>query len=157
TPADIQPLMLFYQTGRREGDFDDGIEEAVQALLVSPEFLFRMEQDPRGSAPGSVHRLTTAEIASRLAFFLWSTIPDDQRLDLAEGGKLTDPVVLEQQVRRLLDDPRSEALVTNFGGQWLYTRNITTVRPDPGLFRFDASLREGLQKETTLFFDSILR
>src|SRR5260370_15998119 len=116
-----------------------------------------MEQDPRGRAAGNVHRISDLELASRLSFFLWSTIPDDQLLDLAEHGKLRDPVVLQQQVRRLLDDPRSDALVSNFGGQWLYVRNIATVRPDPGVFKFDASLREAMQKETTLFFESILR
>jgi mono/diheme cytochrome c family protein len=156
-PSDVQPLLVFYESGRRESDFDSGIEEALTALLVSPEFLFRMEQDPRGSAPRSVHRLSDLELASRLSFFLWSTIPDDQLLELAGHRKLMDPPVLQEQVQRMLDDPRSSAFVGNFGGQWLYTRNIATVRPDPGLFRFDASLREALQKETALFFDSILR
>jgi len=157
TPSDIQPLLTFYESGRRDSDFDAGIEEALRALLVAPEFLFRMERDPRGNAAASVYRVSDLDLASRLSFFLWSSIPDDQLLDLAEHNKLRDPVVLQQQVRRMLDDPRAQALVNNFGGQWLYLRNITTVRPDPGIFRFDASLREAMEKETALFFDSILR
>jgi hypothetical protein len=155
TPADVQPLLTFYERGRREGDFDAGIEQALEALLVSPEFLFRMEHDARGAA--GVHRISDVELASRLSFFLWSTIPDDQLLDLAERGKLKDPAILQQQVRRMLADPRADALVGNFGGQWLYFRNVATVRPDPDIFRFDASLREALQKETSLFFGSMLR
>jgi mono/diheme cytochrome c family protein len=160
TPSDIQPLMPFYESGRRAGDFDAGIEQALEALLVAPEFLFRMEQDPRvrvSGAAGRVHRISDVELASRLSFFLWSSIPDEELLQLAEHGTLKDPAVLQQQVRRMLDDPRSQALVSNFGGQWLYFRNVATVRPDPDVFRFDASLREALQKETALFFDSVLR
>jgi hypothetical protein len=157
TPPDVQRLLPFFERGRREGDFDTGIEAALDALLVAPEFLFRMEQDPRGTPAGSVHRIGDLEMASRLSFFLWSTIPDNRLLDLAEHGRLGNPVVLEQQVRRMLNDPRSEALVGNFGGQWLDLRNIATVRPDPDVFRFDLSLREAMQKETTLFFESILR
>jgi hypothetical protein len=158
--ADVQPLLAFYERGRREGDFDAGIENALEALLVAPEFLFRIEraeQDPRAAAAGRVHRISDVELASRLSFFLWSSIPDAELLDVAEHGKLKDPAVLQQQVRRMLDDPRSEALVGNFGGQWLYFRNVATVRPDPDIFRFDVSLREALQKETALFFDSMLR
>jgi cytochrome c553 len=156
-PTDVQPLLAFYERGRREADFDSGIEQALEALLVAPEFLFRAEQDPRGAAAAGVHRISDLELASRLSFFLWSSIPDDELLDAAEHGKLKNPAVLQEQVRRMLDDPRSQALVSNFAGQWLYTRNIATVRPDPGLFRFDVSLREAMQKETALFFDSILR
>jgi Protein of unknown function (DUF1592)/Protein of unknown function (DUF1588)/Protein of unknown function (DUF1585) len=115
-----------------------------------------MEQDPRGAAP-RVHRVSDIELASRLSFFLWSSIPDDELSAVAERGKLKDPAVLEQQVRRMLDDPRSQALVANFGGQWLYFRNVATVKPDPDIFRFDVSLREALQKETSLFFESVVR
>jgi mono/diheme cytochrome c family protein len=156
TPADVTPLLAFYERGRHPGDFDAGIEQALKALLVSPEFLFRIEHDPPPAA-SPVQRITDVELASRLSFFLWSSIPDDQLLDLAEHGRLSDPATLQQQVQRMLDDPRSQALVTNFGGQWLYLRNIATVRPDPDIFRFDVALREGLQNETTLLFDSILR
>ena len=156
TPADVTPLLAFYERGRHPGDFDAGIEQALKALLVAPEFLFRIEHDPAGAA-GSVHRVSDVELASRLSFFLWSSIPDDRLLDLAEHGRLSDPATLQQQVQRMLDDPRSQALVTNFGGQWLYLRNIATVRPDPDIFRFDVALREALQNETTLLFDSILR
>jgi hypothetical protein len=156
TPADVTPLLAFYERGRHPGDFDAGIEQALKALLVSPEFLFRIEHDPPDAA-GPVQRITDVELASRLSFFLWSSIPDDRLLDIAEHGRLSDPATLQQQVQRMLDDPRSQALVTNFGGQWLYLRNIATVRPDPDIFRFDVALREGLQNETTLLFDSILR
>ena len=157
TTADVQPLLAFYERGRRDGDFDDGIEKALEALLVSPEFLFRMEQDPRGGGAARVHRVSDVELASRLSFFLWSSIPDDELLEAAEHGKLKDPAVLQKHVRRMLDDPRSQALIANFGGQWLYFRNVATVKPDPDIFRFDVSLREALQKETALFFDSMVR
>jgi mono/diheme cytochrome c family protein len=158
TDADLKPLLAFYQDGRAERDFDFGIEKALRALLVSPDFLFRVEQDPRGSAPGSVYRISDLELASRLSFFLWSSVPDDQLLDLAEAGKLKDPAVLEQQVRRLLDDPRSDSLVSNFAGQWLYIRNLATQKPDPDAFpEFDESLRTSFQSETELFFRNILR
>jgi hypothetical protein len=156
TPADVTPLVAFYERGRHSGDFDAGIEQALKALLVAPEFLFRIEHDPPG-AGGRAHRVTDVELASRLSFFLWSSIPDERLLDLAEHGRLSDRATLQQQVRRMLNDPRSQALVTNFGGQWLYLRNMETVRPDSDIFRFDVALRESLQKETTLLFDSILR
>jgi hypothetical protein len=158
TEADLKPLLTFYRSGREERDFDFGIEKALRALLVSPDFLFRIEQDPQGSAPGSVYRISDLELASRLSFFLWSTGPDDQLLDLAEKGTLKDPAVLDQQVRRLLDDPRAESLVTNFAGQWLYIRNLTQMKPDPDIFpEFDESLRQSFQRETELFFQNILR
>ena len=143
TDADLKPLLAFYRSGREERDFDFGIEKALRALLVSPDFLFRIEQDPPGSAPGSVYRISDLELASRLSFFLWSSVPDDQLLDLAEKGKLKDPAVLDQQVRRLLDDPRAESLVANFAGQWLYIRNLAQQKPDPDVFpEFDESLRQ---------------
>jgi mono/diheme cytochrome c family protein len=158
TDADLKPLLAFYQNGRRDGDFENGIEKAVRAMLASPDFLFRVEHDPPGTTPGSVYRISDLELASRLSFFLWSSIPDDELLHLAEKGKLKDPLVLEQQVRRMLDDPRSDSLVTNFAGQWLYIRNMGQVKPDPDAFpEFDESLRQSFQRETELFFQNILR
>jgi mono/diheme cytochrome c family protein len=158
TDADLKPLLAFYQKGRAARDFDLGIEKALFAMLVSPDFLFRTEQDPRGSAPGSVYRVSDFELASRLSFFLWSSVPDDQLLDLAEKGKLKDPAVLDQQVHRLLDDPRADSLVSNFAGQWLYIRNLSQQKPDPDAFpEFDESLRQAFRQESELFFRNILR
>ncbi len=158
TDADIQPLMTFYKSGRQDGDFDSGIEKALRAMLVSPDFLFRVEHDPRGKAPGTVYRVSDLELASRLSFFLWSSIPDDTLLDLAEKGKLKDPAVLAQQVRRMLDDPKSEALVDNFGSQWLTLRNLALAKPDPDAFpEFDESLRQGFYTETSLFLQNLFR
>jgi mono/diheme cytochrome c family protein len=157
TPADTQPLYAFYEKGRAGADFESGIQNALQAMLVSPEFLFRIEQDPPRAVAGKTYRISDNELASRLSFFLWSTIPDDQLLDLAERGKLKDPVVLQQQVRRMLDDPRSDALISNFAGQWLTLRNIETVKPDPVIFPFDESLRQSFMMETQLFVNSIFR
>ena len=158
TDADLKPLLVFYRSGRAERDFDFGIEKALRALLVSPDFLFRIEQDPPDTAPGSVYPIGDLELASRLSFFLWSTVPDDQLLDLAEKGTLKDPAVLDQQVRRLLDDPRADSLVSNFAGQWLYIRNLALQKPDPDVFpEFDESLRRSFQRETELFFQNILR
>jgi hypothetical protein len=158
TDQDIKPLLAFYDRGRAEGDFDHGIEKALSATLVSPDFLFRMERDPKGAAPGSVYRLGDFALASRLSFFLWSTIPDDRLLDLAAQGKLKDPVVLQQQVARMLDDPKSQALVDNFAGQWLYLRNLQLSKPDPDEFpEFDDSLRQAFRTETSLFFQNVLR
>ena len=158
TDADIKPLLAFYASGRREGDFEHGIEKAMRAMLVSPDFIFRIEHDPRSAAPGTVYHLSDVELASRLSFFLWSSIPDEELLGLAEKGRLQDPAVLQAQVRRMLDDPRSQALVSNFAGQWLSLRNLAIVRPDPDAFpEFDESLRQSFQRETELFFESILR
>jgi mono/diheme cytochrome c family protein len=158
TDVDVNPLLAFYQAGRRQGDFDDGIQNALEAMLVSPDFLFRVERDPRGAAPGTVYRLTEFDLASRLSFFLWSSIPDDRLLKLAEQRKLNNHAILEREVRRMLDDPRSQALVSNFGGQWLHLRNLETARPDPQVFSdFDGSLRRAFRRETELFFESILR
>jgi hypothetical protein len=158
TDADVKPLMAFYEAGRADGDFDHGVEMALRALLVSPDFLFRIERDPAGKAAGSVVRVSDFDLASRLSFFLWSSVPDDQLMDLAARGTLHDPAVLEQQVRRMLDDERSQALVTNFAGQWLYLRNLAGQRPDPDAFpEFDESLRQAFRQETDLFFQSFLR
>jgi mono/diheme cytochrome c family protein len=156
--ADIKPLLAFYERGRAEGDFDHGIEKALGAMLVSPDFLFRVERDPKDCPAGTVYRLNDFALASRISFFLWSSIPDDQLLDLAEQGKLKDPVVLRQQVGRMLDDPRSQSLVDNFAGQWLYLRNLELAKPDPDVFpEFDENLKESFRTETSLFFQNILR
>lgn len=156
--ADINPLLGVYRVARRESGFNGGIEMALRAVLVSPDFLFRVERDPAGAAPGSVHRISDFELASRLSFFLWASIPDDQLLGLAAQGKLKDPGVLEQQVARMLDDPKSKAFVSNFAGQWLYLRNLAADKPDPDEFpEFDNSLREAFEQETELFFRSIVR
>jgi hypothetical protein len=158
TNADISPLMAFYQMGHRDGNFEKGIEMALRAMLVSPDFLFRIERDPVGAAPSSVHRVNDFELASRLSFFLWSSIPDDELLNLAEQGKLKDAAVVAAQVNRMLDDRRSKAFVSNFAGQWLYLRNLAQVKPDPDVFpTYDTSLRLAFQRETELFFNAILR
>jgi mono/diheme cytochrome c family protein len=155
---DIRPLLAFYRSGREEGDFDHGIELALGAMLVSPDFLFRVELDPRGAAPGQIYRISDHELASRLSFFLWSSIPDDELLKLADQGKLRDQAMLEAQVRRLLDDPRSDALVNNFGAQWLYLRNLASAKPDADAFpEWDESLRHAFRQETELFLRSIFR
>ena len=157
TNADVDPLYGFYQRGRRTGDFEAGIQSAIEAMLVSPEFLFRIERDPRGVAQGQAFRISDVELASRLSFFLWSTIPDAELLDLAERGRLKDAATLERQVRRMLDDPRADALVSNFVGQWLQLRNVETVKPDPIIFPFDEALRQAFFTETSLFVSSIFR
>ena len=158
TDEDLRALLNLYRPGRSEGGFEAGITMALQGILVSPDFLFRVERDPANLAPGAAYRLSDLELASRLSFFLWSSIPDDPLLEVAARGKLKDPAVLEQQVRRMLADSRSKALVDNFAGQWLYLRNMRTVRPDPeGLPEFDENLREAFQRETELFLESMLR
>ncbi|HEU0178314.1 MAG TPA: DUF1592 domain-containing protein [Blastocatellia bacterium] len=158
TETDLNPLLAFYERGRRERDFDYGIQSAIEAMLVSPDFLFRVERDPKTAGSGEVYRLNDFELATRLSFFLWSSIPDDELLNLAERGKLKNPLVLQQQTRRMLDDPRSQAFVSNFGGQWLQLRNLETIKPDPDLFPgFDEGLRQSFRRETELFFESVLR
>jgi mono/diheme cytochrome c family protein len=158
TDSDVQDLFTFYQSGKVEGGFEEGIATALQRILVDPEFLFRVEKDPSNIPPGTAHRVTDLELASRLSFFLWSSIPDDQLLQVAEKGELGKPEVLEQQVKRMLVDPRSEALVKNFAGQWLYLRNVEQVWPNPDVFPdFDANLRESFKKESELFFASQLK
>jgi hypothetical protein len=158
TDADVTPLMAFYEQGKQAGDFDSGIQSALEAMLVSPDFLLRVERDPKNAAPGSAYRLNDLELASRLSFFLWSSIPDDELLNLAEQGRLSAPTVLQQQIRRLLDDPRSQSFVSNFGGQWLHLRNLETSKPDPDVFpAYDENLKLAFERETELFFESILR
>jgi hypothetical protein len=158
--ADWKPLLAFYQSARAKGDFDYGIRKAIEAILVAPDFLFRVETDPPAAAKGigRNHRISDVELASRLSFFLWSSVPDETLLELAEKSKLSNPAELSRQVNRMLDDPRSFAFVSNFAGQWLQIRNLATVRPDPIAFAdFDESLRYSMQRETELFFDSIVR
>jgi mono/diheme cytochrome c family protein len=158
TDADLQVPMKFYKEARAEGHFETGVEMALRAVLVSPEFLFRVEQDPANVAPNSSYRISDLELASRLSFFLWSSIPDDQLLDAAIQGKLKTPAVLETQVRRMLADTRSRALVNNFAEQWLYLRNLSSITPDMRLFPdFDDNLRQAFREETELFFESIMR
>jgi hypothetical protein len=156
--ADIQPLLNFYREGRKTGDFDKGIEMAVRRILSDPQFVFRFERDPANIQAGTAHRVTDLELASRLSFFLWSSIPDDELLAVAEQGKLKDPAVRQQQVRRMLKDSRSQALVTNFSGQWLYLRELKNRNPDLIMYPdFDDNLRQGFQRETELLFDSVVR
>jgi mono/diheme cytochrome c family protein len=156
-PADVAALMEFYQSGRSEGgSFDDGIEAALQRLLTDPKFVYRDEAEPAGLAAGRSYHISDVEMASRLSFFLWSSVPDDQLIDLAAQGKLKDPVVLEQQVKRMLADPKSNALVSNFTGQWLGVRSLQTSEPVVNLFPdFDDNLRAAYQREVELFFGSI--
>jgi cytochrome c551/c552 len=158
TAADLQGPLRLYREARAEGGFEAGIEMALSAVLVSPEFLFRVEPDPAGVPPNTVYRVSDVELASRLSFFLWSSIPDDELLDVAVAGKLHQPAVLERQVRRMLADPRSRALVSNFASQWLHLRNLDSITPDMRLFPdFDDNLRQAFRRETELFFDSVLR
>jgi len=158
TDADTELLLSFYQKGRNQGGFERGIEEALRLILASPHFLFRAEPDPAGAAPGSISRASDLELASRLSFFLWSSIPDDELLKTAEEGKLRDPAVLERQVRRMLNDPKSEALVKNFAGQWLFLRNLQSVSPNEDEFpNFDDNLRGAMRRETELLFESVMR
>jgi hypothetical protein len=156
--SDLQIPMKFYKDGRAEAGFENGIEMALRAVLVSPEFLFRVEQDPAGATPHSAYRVGDLQLATRLSFFLWSSIPDDELLDAAIQGRLSQPAVLEKQVRRMLADARSKALVSNFAEQWLYLRNLASTTPDMRLFPdFDDNLRQAFREETDLFFESILR
>ena len=158
TDQDVSDLLRFYQDARAQGDFDAGIEAALRALLVSPQFLFRIERDPPTAASGSAYRLSDVELASRLSFFLWSSIPDDDLLATALRGELSKPAVLERQVKRMLADSKSDALVNNFSGQWLYLRNLPQIVPDPRLYPdFDELLRQAFRRETELFFGSVLR
>ena len=155
---DLEVLRDFYAEGRGEGNFDAGIQRALESILVDPEFLFRIERDPPGVAPATAYRLSDAELASRLSFFLWSSLPDDELLDAAEAGSLGDPVVLERQVRRMLADERAGVLVSSFAAQWLHLRRMRTVTPDVNAFPgFDENLRDALVRETELFVESQMR
>ena len=158
TDADLQAPMVSFRDGAARAGFESGIEMAVRSVLVSPKFLFRFEDQPAGLADGAPYRIRDLELASRLSFFLWSTIPDEELLAIAEKNSLHQPEVLRQQVRRMLADPRSQALVDNFAGQWLFIRNVATHQPSPEvLFHFDDNLRQAFAQETKLFFESIIR
>ena len=155
---DLAVLLDFYEQGRAEGGFEAGVELGLRRLLASPEFLFRIERDPAGAAPGAPYRISDLGLASRLSFFLWSSIPDDELLDLAAAGALRRPGVIEAQTRRMLADPRAEALVENFAGQWLYLRNVRALTPDEDRYPdFGEALRRAFRRETELFFASVLR
>jgi hypothetical protein len=155
---DLAKPMAFYREAHAADGFESGIEMALSSILVSPRFLFRIERDPEGLQSGSAYEISDLELASRLSFFLWSSIPDDELLVAAERGELRNPDVLEQQMQRMLNDPRSNALVTNFSSQWLYLRNLDTKTPDARRFPdFDDNLRQAFRQETELFFQSIIR
>lgn len=153
----IQP-MEFYHEGKSEGGFESGIELALSSILISPEFLFRIEEDPADLPPDSPYNISDLHLASRLSFFLWSSIPDEELLDLAIKGKLSQGDTLEQQTLRMLNDPRAHSLVSNFADQWLYLRNLDALTPDARLFPdWDENLRQALRKETELFFENVLK
>jgi hypothetical protein len=155
---DVRTLVDFYREGRKGATFESGIEFALERILIDPDFLFRAERDPSGVKAGAAYRLTDLELASRLSFFLWSSVPDDELLDEAARGRLKDPAVLAAQVRRMMADARAKAMVENFAGQWLVLRNIRDAAPDPDLFPdFDENLREAFQRETELFIESQMR
>ena len=156
TEAEIDGPMAMYRQGRAEGDFDAGIAKSLGAVLASPRFLFRVESDPDSVAANGVYRISDLDLASRLSFFLWSSIPDDELLDAAIQGKLSRPDELEKQARRMLADPKASNLATNFAGQWLQLRNIDAVLPSYSIFRdFDDNVRQAFRRETELFFDSV--
>jgi hypothetical protein len=157
TKTDLTRLMTFFHSGRQSGTFDSGVQLALRRVLASPSFVFRVE-DTAAMKPGSVARVSDVELASRLSFFLWSSIPDDTLLDLAARGRLDDPSVLDREVKRMLADPRASGLVQNFTGQWLHVRNLKTITPNHDDFPdFDDTLREAFQRETELFFDAVMR
>ncbi|HEX5229437.1 MAG TPA: DUF1592 domain-containing protein, partial [Bryobacteraceae bacterium] len=159
TPADLTAIAQFYQTARSDGgSFDDGIEAALQRVLVDPEFIYRSEAEPDGVLPGKSYRVGDLALASRLSFFLWSSVPDEELIDVAAQGKLRQPAVLEAEVRRMLADPKSKAMIDNFTGQWLGVRSLKTSEPVVNLFPdFDDNLRAAYQNEVELFFGSVVR
>ena len=158
TGKDIERLLRFYDAGRAEGGFEAGVQRGIERILASPSFLFRIEDEPAGKAPGTVYRLNDLTLASRLSFFLWSSIPDDELLDAAIRGKLSEPATLAKQVRRMFDDPRSVALVDNFAAQWLSLGKLAGLVPDPDAYpEFDENLREAMKQEHRLFMESQLR
>ena len=155
---ELQVPLALYRQSAAQGGFEAGLELALRGILVSPKFLFRFESQPETVAPHTPYRITSLELASRLSFFLWSSIPDHELLEVAANNTLRDRAVLDRQVRRMLADPRSEALVNNFAGQWLHIRNVSAFRPSPEvLFHFDDNLRHAFERETELFFNSIIR
>jgi cytochrome c551/c552 len=153
--AEIDTLMNFYQQGRKGADFDAGIQQALARVLVAPRFIYRAEDEPASVAAGAIYRVSDLDLASRLSFFLWSSIPDDELLNVAMKGRLRDPKEFERQVRRMLADSKSEALITNFAGQWLYLRDLANVQTEAK--NFDANLRQAFRRETEMFFSAIVR
>jgi mono/diheme cytochrome c family protein len=154
-PREIDTLISFYKQGRQRGDFETGMQEALARLLISPRFLYRTEQEPAAAAAGAIYRISDTELASRLSFFLWSSIPDEELLDLAAKNRLRDPATLQRQVKRMIADRRANAFIENFAGQWLYLRDLATVQTEaPG---FDDNLRRSFRRETELLFDTIVR
>jgi hypothetical protein len=158
TNADTDALTSFYRSGSEQGGFEQGIENALQFILAHPEFVFRTESAPAGVKPGEAYRISDLELASRLSFFLWSNIPDDELVNVASQGKLKDPAVVEQQVRRMLADSRSQELVKNFAGQWLGLRTLQSSTPEGTIYPdFDDNLRQAMRTEAEMFFESIMR
>ena len=158
TDQDLKPLLDLYASARKTGDFESGIEAGLERILIAPEFLFRIEKDPAKVSPSKAYRVNDVQLASRLSFFLWSSIPDDELLRVAERGQLKNPKVLEQQVKRMLADRRASSLVTNFADQWLQVRSTPAVSPDVYTFpEFDDTLRGSMQRETELFVETVLR
>jgi hypothetical protein len=158
TDKDMAPIMQFYAEGRKAGSFENGIENATVAMLSSAKFLYRIEAPPETAKPGTIFRLNNTELASRLSFFLWSSIPDDELLAAADQGKLSDPKALDHQVRRMLADPRAKVLTTNFAFEWLKVRDMAALEPDPYTYpAFDGALRTAFRREMELFVDSIIR
>jgi len=156
--SDVQALMAFYQAGRKEGDFDHGVEMVLARILADPRFIYRIETEPPTAKANQPYRISDLDLASRLSFFLWSSVPDDELIDAASQGKLKDPAALERQVRRMLRDPRSEALTANFAGQWLNLRGLQSAGPLPLIYPdFDDPLRQAMRREVELLFDSIVR
>lgn len=155
---DVDPLLALHRGAREDGTFESGIEFALRGILIDPEFLFRIERDPADVTPATAYALNDLELASRLSFFLWSSVPDDQLLAVAENGTLSEPAILESQVSRMLADSRSDAVIDNFFGQWLLVRNMRTAAPDPDAFLdFDENLRDAMERETQLFVESQVR
>ncbi len=155
--SDLEKRMEFYHAGRQESDFEGGIKRALESILVSPEFLFRIERDIQDLKPGAIYQITDIELASRLSFFIWSSIPDEELLDLAIANRLSRPETITAQVNRMLRDPRAQSLVNNFASQWLHLRNLDSVTPDLRLYPdFDHNLRNAFREETEIFIKSIL-
>lgn len=156
--ADLASLMSLYEAGRKDASFEKGVENALRLILANPKFIFRSEPDPKSAVPGSTRRLSDLELATRLSFFLWSSLPDDELIGLASQGKLKSTQVLDQQVRRMMNDPRADAMVSNFAGQWLLLRNLNSQPRDPNVFpNYDANLRDAFRKETEMLFQTVMR
>jgi hypothetical protein len=157
TPEDMESLLEMYRAGRAEGSFDAGIRTSAQAIIAKPEFVFRFEQVPTSVRPGESYRITNLELASRLSYFLWSTAPDDQLIEIASQGQLHDPAVLDRQVKRMLADPKSKTLATNFAAQWLRLTGLEEIHPEPTIFpNYTRNLAQSMKRETELLFDSIV-